>query len=209
MKWIKKNKTENTFSLQSMSENLQYTNFPINRVHKFPKVEDTQAVQCPSFPNCQSPSYSKFKSPKAQVTQSPSCPNYQKSKLPTSKEKLLLSHDQEYLWLCNSHEYLWPCNSQKYFQPFHDKRPCPVPKFSFKFPSSFPPSCPQVFPKFTPKIKIQYGSPMAKNTYAQVSLLWPKYLSPNFPQLKYLWCFQGWKYTAGWNVWGEWFLAAN
>ena len=76
------NKTENTFSLQSVSQNLQYTNFPINREHKFPKVEDTQIVQCPSHLSCQMskfPKSSKLKSPKAQVTQSSSHP---KLKLP-------------------------------------------------------------------------------------------------------------------------------
>ena len=69
----------NTFSLKSVSQVFQYTNFSINRVLNFPKVEVTQNVQCPSFPNCQSPSHSKSKSPKAQVTQSSS---YPKSKLP-------------------------------------------------------------------------------------------------------------------------------
>ena len=71
------NKTENTLSLQSVSQNLQYTNFPINREHKFPKVEDTQIVQCPSHLSClmsKFPKLSKPKSPKAQVTQSSSHP---------------------------------------------------------------------------------------------------------------------------------------
>ena len=70
------NKTENTFSLQS------YTNFPINRVHKFLKVEDTQLVQCPSHLSCpmsKFPKLSKLKLLKAQVTQSSS---HLKSKLP-------------------------------------------------------------------------------------------------------------------------------
>ena len=117
------NKTENTFSLQSVSQNFQYTNFPINRVHKFPKVEDTQLVQCPSHLSCpmskfpklskpkllkaqvtQSSSHPKLKSPKAQVTQSPSCPNCQKSELPPYKK-----------WLSHGQEYLWPCNSQNCF----------------------------------------------------------------------------------------------
>ena len=76
------NKTENTFSLQSVSQNLQYTNFPINRVHKFPKAEDTQLVQCPSHLSCPMSKFPKLSKPKllkAQVTQSSSHP---KSKLP-------------------------------------------------------------------------------------------------------------------------------
>ena len=79
---FKKNKTENTFSLQSVSQVLQYTNFPINRVHKFPKVEDTQLVQCPSHLSCPMSKFPKLSKPKllkAQVTQSPSHP---KLKLP-------------------------------------------------------------------------------------------------------------------------------
>ena len=77
-----KNKTENTFSLQSVSQNLQYTNFPINRVHKFPKAEDTQLVQCPSHLSCPMSKFPKLTKPKllkAEVTQSSSHP---KSKLP-------------------------------------------------------------------------------------------------------------------------------
>ena len=83
------NKTENTFSLQSVSQNLQYTNVPINRVHKFPKVEDTQLVQCPSHLSCPMSKFPKLSKPKllkAQVTQSPSCPNCQKCKLQASKK---------------------------------------------------------------------------------------------------------------------------
>ena len=67
-----------------------------------------------SFPNCQSPSYSKSKSPKAQVTQSSSHPKLKSPKAqvtqspscPQVKKNSLLSHDQE---------YSWPCNSQNYF----------------------------------------------------------------------------------------------
>ena len=73
----KTNKTENTFSLQSVSQVLQYTNFPLNRVHKIPKVEDTQLVQCPSYLSCPMTKFPKFSKPKllkAQVTQSPSHP---------------------------------------------------------------------------------------------------------------------------------------
>ena len=76
------NKTENTFSLQSVSQVLQYTNFPSIRVHKFPKVQDTQLVQCPSHLSCPMSKFPKLSKPKllkAQVTQSPSHP---KLKLP-------------------------------------------------------------------------------------------------------------------------------
>ena len=64
---------------------LQYTNFPINRVHKFPKVEDTQLVQCPSHLSCPMSKYPKLSKPKllkAQVTQSSSYPKYKLPKLP-------------------------------------------------------------------------------------------------------------------------------
>ena len=101
------NKTENTFSLQSVSQVLIYTNFPINRVHKFPKVEDTQLVQYSSHLSCPMSKFPKLSKPKllkAQVTQSTSCPNCQKCKFRASKQNL--SHGQE---------YLWPSNSQKYF----------------------------------------------------------------------------------------------
>ena len=91
---LNRNKTENTFSLQSVSQNLHYTNFPINRVHKFPKAEDTQLVQSksPKLSNVkvsqivkaqvtQSSSHPKLKSPNVQVAQiakSPSCPQVHK-----------------------------------------------------------------------------------------------------------------------------------
>ena len=67
------NKTENTFSLQSVSQVLQYTNFPSIRVHKFPKVQDTQLVQCPSHLSCPMSKFPKLSKPKllkAEVTQS-------------------------------------------------------------------------------------------------------------------------------------------
>ena len=65
-----------------MSQVLQYTNFPLIRVHKFPKVQDTQLVQCPSHLSCPMSKFPKLSKPKllkAQVTQSPSHP---KLKLP-------------------------------------------------------------------------------------------------------------------------------
>ena len=123
LKYFQPEKRESSFSIHQISQLLV-------KSPKLSKVQVTQAVQCPSFPNCQSPSHPKLKSPKAQVTQSISCPNCQKSKLPPSKKNnLLISHGQEYSWPCNSQtcftmtkqrkmlhvqEYLWLSNSQKY-----------------------------------------------------------------------------------------------
>ena len=78
------NKTENTFSLQSVSQVLQYTNFPSIRVHKFPKVQDTQLVQCPSHLSCPMSKFPKFSKPKllkAQVTQNSSHPKLKSPKV--------------------------------------------------------------------------------------------------------------------------------
>merc|ERR1711997_1352049 len=97
LKYFQPEKRESSFSIHQISQLLV-------KLPKLSKVQVTQAVQCPSFPNCQSPSYSKLKSPKAQVTQSSSRPNCQKCKFQASKQNL--SHGQE---------YLWPSNSQKYF----------------------------------------------------------------------------------------------
>ena len=52
-----------------------------------------------------------------------------------------------------------------------------------------PPGCSQVaqnLPTSCPQVahKLLLSCPQAGNTYAQVALLWPKYLSPSCPQLK-------------------------
>ena len=73
LKYFQPEKRESSFSIHQTSQSLV-------KSPKLSKVQVTQAVQCPSFPNCQSSSHPKLKSLKAQVTQNSSHPKLKSPK---------------------------------------------------------------------------------------------------------------------------------